>query len=86
MADKKIVVFGATGAQGGGLVHSILNDAEKEFSVRAVTRNPDSDSAKALKEAGAEIIQANIDNYEKHINDNNAVGEEQYQRVDRGCP
>ena len=49
MADKKkIVVFGATGSQGSGLVHAILDDPEGEFSVRAVTRDPSSDSAKAL--------------------------------------
>jgi uncharacterized protein YbjT (DUF2867 family) len=64
MADKTIVVFGATGAQGGGLVHSILEDPDGEFSVRAVTRNPSSDSAKALADKGAEIVKANIDNYE----------------------
>lgn len=64
MADKKIVVFGATGAQGSGLVHAILEDPDGEFSVRAVTRDPSSDSAKALAEKGAEVIKANIDNFE----------------------
>ncbi len=62
MADKKIiVVFGATGAQGGGLVRAILNDKESEFAVRAVTREPNSDKAKALASMGAEIITADID-------------------------
>jgi uncharacterized protein YbjT (DUF2867 family) len=62
MASKKIiVVFGATGAQGGGLAHAILNDKNSEFSVRAVTRTADSDKAKALAKAGAEIVQADID-------------------------
>jgi len=64
MADKKIVVFGATGAQGSGLVHSILEDPDGEFSVRAVTRDPSSDSAKALADKGAEVVKANIDNFE----------------------
>ena len=51
MAQKKIiVVFGATGAQGGGLAHAILNDHNSEFSVRAVTRDLNSDKAKALSE------------------------------------
>ena len=41
MAQKKvIVVFGATGAQGGGLAHAILNDQNSEFSVRAVYADP----------------------------------------------
>lgn len=65
MADKTIVVFGATGAQGGGLVHSILNDPEGEYTVRAVTRDPGSDSAKALAEKGAEVVKADINNYDE---------------------
>lgn len=64
MANKrKIVVFGATGSQGGGLVDSILDDPESEFSVRAVTRDPGSDSAKSLANKGAEVVKANIDNF-----------------------
>lgn len=60
-AKKIIVVFGATGAQGGGLAHAILNDPNSEFSVRAVTRDPGSEKAKALAALGAEIVQADID-------------------------
>ena len=61
MAKKIITVFGATGLQGGGLVRSILNDPNSEFAVRAVTRNPDSDKAKALAKLGAELVKADID-------------------------
>jgi uncharacterized protein YbjT (DUF2867 family) len=62
MPQKKIiVVFGATGAQGGGLANAILNDKDSDFSVRAVTRNPDSDKAKELASKGAEVVAANID-------------------------
>ena len=62
MATKKtIVVFGATGAQGGGLVRAILNDPNSQFAVRAVTRDVDSDKARALKEMGAELVSADID-------------------------
>ena len=65
MSQKKvIVVFGATGAQGGGLARAILNDPNTEFSVRAVTRNPDSDKAKALAKQGAEVVAGNIDDPE----------------------
>lgn len=65
MADKKVIaVLGATGAQGGGLVRAILRDTDGDFSVRALTRNPDSDKAKALAEMGAEVVAADIDDYE----------------------
>ncbi|MBL7698257.1 MAG: NmrA/HSCARG family protein [Chitinophagaceae bacterium] len=61
MQKKIITVFGATGAQGGGLCHAILSDTASEFSVRAVVRDPNSDKARALKDAGAELVQGNID-------------------------
>lgn len=65
MAQKKvIVVFGATGAQGGGLARAILNDPNSEFSVRAVTRNPESDKAKELAKRGAEVVAGDIDDVE----------------------
>lgn len=65
MADKTIVVFGATGSQGSGLVHSILEDTDSEFSVRTVTRDPSSDSAKALADKGADVVKADINNYDE---------------------
>src|SRR5918992_2096546 len=62
MPEKKIIaVVGATGAQGGGLVRAILADKSGGFAVRAITRNPDSDKAKALRNAGAEVVQADAD-------------------------
>ncbi|MFL5485152.1 MAG: NmrA/HSCARG family protein [Gemmatimonadaceae bacterium] len=60
--DKKIIaVIGATGAQGGGLIRAILNDKTGQFAARAITRNPNSDKAKALAEAGAEVVAADTD-------------------------
>lgn len=62
MESKKLItVFGATGAQGGGLVRAILADRTSEFAVRAVTRNADSEKAKALEQLGAEVVVADID-------------------------
>ncbi|MGD8700424.1 MAG: NmrA/HSCARG family protein [Gemmatimonadales bacterium] len=58
---KTIAVLGATGAQGGGLVRAILSDPDGEFTVRALTRNPDSEKAKALAELGAEVVAADVD-------------------------
>ena len=61
MAKKIIVVFGATGSQGGGLVRAILSDPTSEFSVRAVTRDPNSDKAKDLAKLGAEVVAGDVD-------------------------
>ncbi len=61
MSDKKIItVFGATGAQGGGLVRAIANDPRSEFSVRAVTRDINSDKAKALAKPGVEVVYGDL--------------------------
>ena len=65
MSTKKIIaIFGATGAQGGGLARAILHDSNSEFSVRAITRDPASDKAKDLAKMGAEIVAADIDDPE----------------------
>ncbi|CAN5476601.1 NmrA/HSCARG family protein [soil metagenome] len=62
MPDKKVIlVFGATGAQGGGLAKAILNDKDSEFAVRAITRDPDSEKARELAKLGAEIVKGDID-------------------------
>jgi len=61
MNPKKIItVFGATGAQGGGLVRAILEDRDGPFAVRAVTRDASSNAARALAAAGAEVVVADL--------------------------
>jgi len=62
MAARKIItVFGATGAQGGGLVRAICADPAGGFVARAVTRNVDSAKARALAALGAEVVAADVD-------------------------
>jgi uncharacterized protein YbjT (DUF2867 family) len=62
MQSKKIItIFGATGAQGGGLARAILQDKNSSFGVRAVTRDINSDKAKELAQLGAELVAADID-------------------------
>jgi uncharacterized protein YbjT (DUF2867 family) len=62
MANRKIIaVVGATGAQGGGLVRAILNDPHGGFAARAITRDPNSDRARALAQLGAEVVAADVD-------------------------
>jgi uncharacterized protein YbjT (DUF2867 family) len=58
-AKKTILVFGATGAQGGSVARNLL--ARGHYAVRAFTRKGDSPAAQALKEAGAEIVEGNLD-------------------------
>jgi uncharacterized protein YbjT (DUF2867 family) len=65
MNDKKVItVFGATGAQGGGLVRAILNDPQGGFVARAVTRDPQSEKAQELARAGAEVVAGDVDDPE----------------------
>ena len=61
MTKKIITVFGSTGAQGGGLARAILAHPESGFSVRAVTRKPEGEAARALAGAGAEVVAADLD-------------------------
>ena len=62
MSDKKLIaVVGATGAQGGGLVQAILNDAAGGFAVRAITRDANSAKAQALAQRGAQVASADLD-------------------------
>ena len=60
MSDKKIVVvFGATGIQGGSVVKALLNDPETaaKFHIRGITRDPSKPNAKALAEKGVECVK-----------------------------
>ena len=62
MAERKvIVVTGATGAQGGGLARAILAEPGAGYTVRAVTRDASSEAARALADAGAEVVTADLD-------------------------
>ena len=55
--DKLIAVAGATGQQGGATTRHLL---ERGFRVRALTRNPNSESSLKLQAAGAEVVAANL--------------------------
>jgi uncharacterized protein YbjT (DUF2867 family) len=52
-----VVVCGATGRQGGAVTRHLLAGG---WPVRALTRSPDSAKARALRLAGAEVMQADM--------------------------
>ena len=53
-----ILVTGATGNQGGAIARQLLADG---YQVRAMTRNPEGDKAKALAALGAQLVQGDLD-------------------------
>lgn len=55
--ERIVVVTGATGRQGGAVARHLVTDG---WRVRALTRNPDSKRSKALRSAGAEVVQADM--------------------------
>lgn len=61
--SKLLVVFGATGQQGGSVINFVLNDPElsKEYSLRAITRDVSRPAAMDLKSRGVEVVAANVD-------------------------
>lgn len=56
--SKTVTVVGATGIQGGSVIRALLDSPK--YSLRAITRNPQSDAAKALAAQGVKVVRANI--------------------------
>ncbi|RDW71507.1 hypothetical protein BP6252_08070 [Coleophoma cylindrospora] len=61
-SKKVLVVFGATGNQGGSVVNSILSDpiASAQFHIRGITRDISKPAALALADKGVETVQADL--------------------------
>ncbi|KAL9624903.1 MAG: hypothetical protein Q9160_000950 [Pyrenula sp. 1 TL-2023] len=62
---KIIVVIGATGAQGGSVARRMAKSSK--WKVRAVTRNPEGDSAKSLVSVGCDVVAANMDDIDSLV-------------------
>lgn len=59
--SRTILITGATGQQGGATLHNLLG---KGFALRALTRKLDSDRARALANAGVEVVQGDLNDPE----------------------
>src|SRR5258708_25268524 len=59
MADKLILITGATGHQGGATLRPLAKQGG--FRLRAMTRKPDGDAAKALAALGVEVVAGDLD-------------------------
>ncbi|GAA5908709.1 hypothetical protein JCM6882_008180 [Rhodosporidiobolus microsporus] len=61
--SRTIAIIGATGVQGSSIVSSLLSSSD--VSVRAITRDPSSDAAKALGSSDRlSLVQADLDDVE----------------------
>jgi uncharacterized protein YbjT (DUF2867 family) len=59
--SKVILVTGATGKQGGSCIESLLAAPNaSDYTILAVTRSPESASAKKLSEKGVKVVQGDL--------------------------
>lgn len=58
MSERVVLVTGATGKQGGAVVRSLLGH---DFKLRAMTRKPAGEAARALESAGVQVVQGDLD-------------------------
>ena len=56
--NDSVLVFGATGTQGGAVARELL---ARGIPVRALVRHPDSDRARAVAELGVELVTGDLD-------------------------
>jgi uncharacterized protein YbjT (DUF2867 family) len=62
--SKILIVFGATGQQGGSVIDYVINDPQlsKQYKVRGVTSDPSKPAAHALEEKGVEVVKGHVEN------------------------
>ncbi|KAF7182643.1 hypothetical protein CNMCM7691_002304 [Aspergillus felis] len=61
--SKVLVVFGATGQQGGSVVETVLSDPQlsSQYHIRTLTRDPSKPAAQKLAQKGVEVLQGDLD-------------------------
>lgn len=64
--SKALIITGATGNQGGALIQALV-EADADFQIIAVSRNPTSGSAQRLaqKSSKIKVISGNLENPEE---------------------
>jgi uncharacterized protein YbjT (DUF2867 family) len=58
MSNPTILVTGATGKQGGSLIRALQG---KPVSIRAMTRQPDGETGRALSAQGVQVVKGDLD-------------------------
>ena len=58
ISDRKVLVTGATGRQGGSVVRHLLASG---WDIRALTRDPGTKAARALADRGVEVVKADLE-------------------------
>lgn len=61
MTERTALVVGATGNQGRAVINHLLA-ADHDYSIRGLTRSPESEAATALGDRGIEMIQGDLNN------------------------
>ena len=58
ISDRRVLVTGATGRQGGSVVRHLLASG---WDIRALTRDPGTKAARALADRGVEVVKADLE-------------------------
>jgi uncharacterized protein YbjT (DUF2867 family) len=59
--SKTVLITGATGKQGGAVIDVLLQSSQaKDFTILAVTRNPEGGAAQKLKSKGVKIVKGDL--------------------------
>ncbi|KXT17168.1 hypothetical protein AC579_316 [Pseudocercospora musae] len=60
---KTLLIFGATGNQGGSIIDLVLKrpDLSSKYALRGITRDPNSPKSESLSKQGVEMAKADLD-------------------------
>lgn len=58
--STSILIVGATGKQGGSAISTLLNDKGSSFTLKFLTRNPDSPASQKLATQGAQPVKGDL--------------------------